>query len=44
MVLDMAEEEAVLVLERSKGLGLLLRVELDECCGSPDDDALGVAA
>jgi hypothetical protein len=51
MVLEMAEEDAVLVFDRSKGLGrlLLVRVELDcdcDCdCGSADDEAgLGIAA
>jgi hypothetical protein len=48
MVLEMAEEEAVFVLDRSKGLGrLLVRVELDcDCdCGSADDEAaLGIDA
>jgi hypothetical protein len=49
MVLEMAEEEAVFVLDRSKGLGrLLVRVELDCCdcdCGSADDEAaLGLDA
>jgi hypothetical protein len=43
MVLEMAEEDAVFVLDRSKGLGrLLVRVELDCCdcdCGSADDEA-----
>jgi predicted NAD/FAD-dependent oxidoreductase len=47
-VLEMAEEEAVLVFDRSKGLGrLLVRVELDcDCdCGSADDEAgFGIAA
>ena len=47
MVLEMAEEEAVFVFDRSKGLGrLLVRVELDcDCdCGSADDEAgFGIA-
>ena len=47
-MLEMAEEEAVLVFDRSKGLGrLLVRVELDcDCdCGSADDEAgFGIAA
>lgn len=48
IVLEMAEEEAVFVFDRSKGLGrLLVRVELDcDCdCGSADDEAgFGIAA
>jgi hypothetical protein len=39
MVLEIAEEEAVCVLDRCNGEGLLLRVEL--AC-SPDDEAAGV--
>jgi hypothetical protein len=43
-VLEIAEEDAVCVLDRSSGEGLLLDVRVELACSADDEAGVGIAA